>query len=266
MGLSIEISAKVPRQGLLRRLKGRADTLSDIESVCRSFVAEQQLEDIWTFERRDNSLWMELHSVEEPLHLSLEGDRLSLSARTSTAGPGYHAHVVDIIDQLGRVLGLEWTLDKAGGDDTDYYTDRDFARLQTAMADQHVGVSKMLLDISEEEDTSFLISQLSPSLGVLSHGHFAATPRGYRDKAYYLTVSGSEGSERLAFAADWYPWWTRRVDGEFWNRAGQVIAWQQVPWRPAQSEAETQSISMALRCFMRAKKLGTTSPIPTKEI
>src|ERR1044071_3478953 len=49
-----------------------------------------------------------LFPIEEPLELWLGEDRLWCSAKTSTAGPGYHAHVVEFLDLIAEDLGVGW--------------------------------------------------------------------------------------------------------------------------------------------------------------
>ena len=63
-----------------------------------------------------------------------------VSAKTSSAGPGYHAFFISCLDQIEKRLGLAWNWsedERVGGEPTDetcHALSRDFSALQSDMA------------------------------------------------------------------------------------------------------------------------------------
>src|SRR4051812_16390482 len=78
-----------------------------------------------------------LHPCAEEVELSMPGPAtLVASAKTSTAGPGYHAYLCDLLHRLGDDLGIAWDGpdDEAGtGDGTGYFYSGDRAALEAEM-------------------------------------------------------------------------------------------------------------------------------------
>src|SRR4051812_39896471 len=74
------------------------------------------------------TLWLGLHPAEERIEISTTGGgRVVVSARTSGAGPGYHAFVCELLDAVGARLDVRWQgPDPTGqtGDETGYFHDR----------------------------------------------------------------------------------------------------------------------------------------------
>ena len=50
-----------------------------------------------------------LHPAEEPFELRVEGDQLFAQGKTSSAGPGYHAFLIDWLERIAAEEGFTWT-------------------------------------------------------------------------------------------------------------------------------------------------------------
>src|SRR5215210_5243558 len=71
-----------------------------------------------------------LHPAASPAEIRLGGSgRVRVHAVTSPAGPGYHAHLCDTLDQLATDFDLEWD-EAETQDSTDYFATRDRAALE----------------------------------------------------------------------------------------------------------------------------------------
>jgi hypothetical protein len=95
MGLGLNLLAAVPRGGL-RRQPGREAIFESITKTVNEFARRQPapLSD-WTWAATQGDvLHVSLFPVEEDIEFSVDSQRVTCSAKTSTAGPGYHAHVI----------------------------------------------------------------------------------------------------------------------------------------------------------------------------
>ena len=119
MGLGFYISAEVPKRGLLRRPVEPAGLFSEVETEMRSILQGHPLLPFLQFRRSDAELEINLYPGEEPAILTLEGERLTLSEKTSSAGPGYHAWLIDLVDAVSAKLKLEWQWSHPEGDTGD---------------------------------------------------------------------------------------------------------------------------------------------------
>jgi len=82
-------------------------------------------------------LYLELHPAEEDVRFFVDDhDYLICSARTSSAGPGYHAFLVELLEMIQGPAKISWIWDdeeKEFMDETTYFSKRDFNTLQMEM-------------------------------------------------------------------------------------------------------------------------------------
>lgn len=205
-------------------------------------------------------------ATEEPISFVVEGADVVVSARTSGGGPGYHAHVVRLLDHLAESLQLGWRADDNEGDDAGYWRTRDFVRLQQEMADW---LRQIAVIVSNEADKSSLLGiavglNLDPRFAILP-GH-AATPDGFRPLSYFRGIAGSGDAEILLAAAAWFPWWNEKPDASDWERLGRGMLWTRVKWHSRESPGDHAISGAALACFDRARKLDPHLVLPKSEI
>jgi hypothetical protein len=72
-----------------------------------------------------------LHPAGGLVALRVMADHVEVLAKTSDVGAGYHAFLVSLLESAARDLGVAWEWDDKSG----YAQHRDFARLQTRMAE-----------------------------------------------------------------------------------------------------------------------------------
>ena len=94
---------------------------------------------------------LKLVPFEEDVYGNWQNGKLCISAKTNSAGPGYHAYLIDILDGLGvKPTSVE---DEAG-----YYETRDYTALQNEMAHWLKVVGSMVVDAIDKGSSNLAVS------------------------------------------------------------------------------------------------------------
>lgn len=266
MGLGLEISAPLPTRGWLRRTPTAEALLDEVAAEARACIDEPLLREhaYLTRDEDDDELCLWLHPGTEPIEFSVLEGRLTCSAKTNPAGPGYHVYVVELLERLGERLKLQWEwLDADGepGDECGYHESRDFESVQAQMMNWVHALCRHLVD---SDLTSMSVCLPMGGGPVLENG--IATPVGQYDPDWLseLAAPASERSWKLGMA--FFSWWDRGCDAEFWRRYGTVIATMQLPWHPPESPEEERLYRTALDAFDKCRELDPHANIPDLEI
>lgn len=213
----------------------------------------------------DGRLYIHVHPAEESIEFVVTEDgRLLCSARTSGAGPGYHAWLVGTLERLGEAFGFQWDFAPGDldGDETGYALHRSFDRLQQEMTVWLRAIATEILELEGEGIVSLGLN-LAGDL-ILDPPELVVTPLGPRSREWFETAATEAGAR--AAAPEHFPWWNEAPDAEMWTRCGLVIAWCDVGWSvPIDDEVE-RPIHDVLTCFDRARALDANCELPESEI
>jgi len=265
MGLGIYITGEPERSGLLRRrpssetlfdaIKGAAADLIDDSLTRRFFLSEQGTSELALF----------LHPAEENVGISYDGRDVTLSAKTSSAGPGYHAWLVNFVEHIGERVGITWDWrdgDEDSADETDYHSHRDFGRLQAAMANWLQEFSKYFLNESDLDSLNICLPlDFSPV-----HEHFAISPMGVWEREWFECVIRADADEIGDIAQTFFPAWRRSEDALYWRNFGLTMCWMELPWHVPATKHEKAMYQLTVDAFARARELDPTSDLPHAEI
>jgi hypothetical protein len=261
MGLGIQVSAHLRRSrfAFLRsviRPDAVADALVDcargtpLEGMASKLPAES-----------DSRLLVRLHPCAEPVYIDFNGELLTLSAKTSNVGPGYHAFLVDCLDSLQKALGLVWIWDEENSDETDYFGQRDFGDLQRTMAEQ-VRFLFAVIDNQYGDDFEHglqisLPMDFSPRLapGV------ASTPVGPMDRSKIAEIGKFDQTRAAAFCASYLPWWNKGFDGSFFTGLALNAIWIEHRWAKPVDDIERTSIARTRSWIAKARERGAANSL-----
>ncbi len=139
MGLGIHVGAEIPRKGILKRILPNQDIFDLIEYLAISFLKKNTLDHACST-RNEEVLYLSFHPSEEDVYFYATDDNdIVCSAKTSSAGPGYHALLIELLDYIDQNSDISWIWESEESeyqDETGYYFHRDFQKLQIAMAEQ----------------------------------------------------------------------------------------------------------------------------------
>jgi hypothetical protein len=261
MGLRIEIHAPLAKREI-------EDVFAEIEAGLNTVVTDPILKAGMRIEREEVSLLAFLHPANEPVFFDVADGKLTCSAKTSGAGPGFHAWLVDTLEALDRATTLRWNWtagNGCAGDESGYHERRDMALLQQEMAKWLALVGEQIIKLAGEEYGHIGVSM---PLGVVVEGeYFTCSSLGYWTRDWFKDLVGISDPVLLAATArEFFPWWQRELDASFYKNHGLVLMWCQVAWRrPAGDEADDEQcrvVELAIASFQKARELDPAIELP----
>lgn len=253
MGLGLRFGWELKRRWPLEV----RERLHAIASSGERFMRIHGLDMLYTASFSDEGLEVFLHPIEEPVRFYAEGGYLVVEARTSSAGPGYHAFVVEWLDQLASAEGFKWQVALGDGDfcdETNYVTDRDFPALQQAMADLFKAIAKYVLQAEANG-----LSQFNLSL-----------PVGFEVQGDYFAINGL-GFWSRHFFDDFIPelfcaWWTYGLDAKALANMAISKMWRDVYWHPPVTEEERRDLAAIQALAARARQFDPLVDLPDRAL
>ncbi len=158
--------------------------------------------------------------------------RLKLIARTSPAGPGYHAYLVTLLRQFAVDFEFAWEPPPGDHDPGCFFVNGDHARLETLF--HH-----------------WLAARCQQALTRVKEPYSVGLPRGvrYLHPGPVLTPTGPRSLDWLKRVAaeetagdDFFAWWTPKLDAEFYKGRALARLWMDFPHRPPLTEFEGEMI------------------------
>lgn len=166
--------------------------------------------------------------LEEEVSFFVEADRLVVSAKTSSLGPGYHASLIEALDALASAEDIRWIETEDRFDESGYFESHDFAALQHA----HNESLKQMSVVAKSADLMDAVLPVKVGmptwLDVKGIDAFALTQRGPRDRSFFDAPD----------PARHFPWWDRDLTRAARLGIAEALLWIAFPWRAPLSEAE----------------------------
>lgn len=220
---------------------------SRLIDVARRWSADQGLQDLFYASSSDAGVWLTFYPPAGGIEFDVEGYGISFGTKTSIAGPGYHAAIVELCDRLQSELEIAWRWG-SGGDETGFALDRDFEALQDAFLDQAAAFGEFHRDqvgIAEGHAVNL------PEGLAVDCFRDVATPLGpVRNQLFLDAPDSSEDAEALARQI--FPWWSKALDQEFWMNTLRALLWTEVQWRaartPWESHVRQAALALGARC------------------
>ena len=240
----------------LRTTPRHSAPLQTIERALRA----QFVEVVEHIRGSDAYLAVGLHPAAEDVEFACEGDTVTVSAKTSTAGPGYHEFVCELLERVGDELGARWApaVDDEAGDETGFFTSHDRGALEAEMLLWLRGLCGVIA-----EEAAGGLSDLSVGLPIdtqyESEG-LIVTPMGPRDRAW---LEATKEDPRRGI--DLFPWWTHGFGAE--HALGRALArmWTEARWRPPLDAAERGLFERIDADLRRAYALNPSLDLPWAE-
>jgi hypothetical protein len=216
----------------------------------RSWAAEQGLNELFYGASTEAGIWISFYPPAGEIEFEIEPGGIGFGVKTSIAGPGYHAALVDLCDHLQIELGIVWRWE-GGGDQTNYAVHRSLAELQEDFLDQLFAHCEFLKeDMGSEVRHAFNL----PEGWAMDGYEGVATPLGPVAARRFLDVLDVP-SDAETLAKRLYPWWGREIDQAFWVSALRALLWTDVRWRGARTRWETHVHSAALTLGERLRSV-----------
>jgi hypothetical protein len=243
------------------RLFDRA-TLEEFEKWLSNVAFEELEWTQWTEDDEGNPcLMMQLHPGAEPMMLSnCEDGALLLAAATSSAGPGYHIFICDLIRKMGQVHGLEWITDDEVEfyDETGYFETGDKQRLYDEFATWIGALTARVQELSRDGAKFHLAMPFD--------GHQFDVPEPILTQLGPRTMDWLETvSKEPITGQDIFPWWEDGHGAEYHLGRAVCYMWNAVRWRDPLTETEAELLEAVLRHLDCAYNLDADLKYPWPE-
>ncbi len=207
----------------------------------------------------ETSLEIGVVPICDPIRFNFQDNRLAVSLRSSNAGPGYHAAVIDMLDKIAQSLSVTWHRVASNGemlDETGFATGRDFAALQARMA-VFLGQLCKTIAFDADDDSDHLRKVtfcLPQGLGLLPGK--VACPLGFAPLKWVSEVQTMEDEDVLDTAAGFFRWWQYGLTQATWAQLLRAQLWQNAEWRPVRSESDRLVLKQIRHSYARATSGG----------
>ncbi len=261
MGIGFGVTARVPAPD--GKIMSRGTLFAAIRKAVEDSCEDPYLASLMEFGEHEHELAVVLHPGAEAIFFVWDPDgTVTADSKTSGTGPGYHAYAVDVVRAVGKLCGIEWDW---SADETGYATSGNFEDLQDQMAEFLKALGAAFLKDGRMKDALPMAVNMAMFAPVpVSGGPFSITPAGPRSRSFWEAVKRGENLKQ--HAREFYPWWTRERDADYYRKTGLVLLWSEITWRPPADEREEATMRLAIDCFERAAELNPKLALPQAEI
>ena len=258
MGLGITMN--IPTMGIFKE-----KTRKKIRAYFEELPSVVPGQDVRVYED-DEGFQVRLVPFEENVYVRFEENAAVISARTNSAGPGYHAYFVGVLDNLARETGAKLSADSVD-DETEYYASRDFLGLQGSMTAWASSLANVVIENYGGRDYKNLAISMPLEQTPVSEDGFVCYPLGYLDE---LTFRKMQRKEDLGtIMPRFFLWWDEGLTADFYRKAALSMMWQEVNWLPPiaaeDGRVDDSVYRSVLACLEKAWALDGTLAYPEAE-
>jgi hypothetical protein len=201
------------------------------------------------------ALRVTLHPAAEDVDLRLSpAGKVKVTARTSPAGPGYHAHLCGLLRQFAADFDFTWDDPPADADPARYFATGDRERLERHFLHWLASACSAALQASTP-DGRYQIGM--PRQPRFRHPGPVLTPTGPRPLGWLKRVA-ADGTA----GADFFPWWGPDLDAAFYRGRAVTHLWLEFRGRPPLTDAEGELVDQIAADLANAFDLDPTVELP----
>jgi hypothetical protein len=227
---------------------------NELEPICRRDLTE-----------RKSSLLCTFHPAAEEVEISLIGShQLTVSANTSTVGPGYHIYLCQLLHKWTNAFGIQWRKNTCE-DDSEFFDEAEYfftgkeENVYKHMATWIRSLTGLFFDGNLDPNHNGTPLCMPMNVSFRSEA-LAITPLGPRDRDWLHGVS--VGSIE---AMEFFPWFDAEPNAKYFLNRALVQMWSSVRWRKPINEKETALLQSVANSLARAYALDTTLTFPWNE-
>lgn len=236
------------------RLEGQLETEKDFEAVLGLFkeLCEKMHLKMEAFEH------FALIDVcpEGFVECSYKDSYITVSAQTNVAGPGFHAYVCTLFDEIIKISPMEL----ATYDPTGYFETRDFDKLKHDVFFRWLqDIGNYVLEAQEEGEDLFISWPLDYYRPKAKKG-FVVTPMGY------IAVNDFQSDDMDAIANRFFVWNQIGRDALYYRSAAINLLWKECYYTFSNMNEYTEKMADTILDYLEiAHKLDASLPLPMEE-
>lgn len=266
MGYGIKVTGTASRAGLFGFGVRHSTTLKLIHEAFDATVTEPIPRRFLLCQKTEDALFVRLHPTTEHVEISINGSQILVSAKTSTAGPGYHAHLIDVLDNVSELAGIKFdcTKNDESGDETGYHEHRSIELLRDESVLWLRTICDHILDSSKVDG----LVQVNMPTGFdrVASDYFAMTPMGEFPREWFEQISHSNRDTVEDMAERFFPAWRGPERAEYWANIARYLMLWHVEWTVAANERQRQCYEDAIACMEYARHLDPALEVPDAEL
>lgn len=247
MPIEIVVQAPSPRKGLLSRISP--------EELFAKIAADIGSEARWWYRHvldGNPALTVNIYPGSAGITFAASGATIKAFADTQAQGPGYHQHVVELLERLGKECGLNWQLVH---DSTTYWQSRNRTILERSFTEWLEELARQMVGQSGS-GTSAVVC-LSQDVRY-DYPAQTVTQLGPRSEEWISEVSRGAWQYQ-----EFWPWWKHGQGPESWLGRALMLMWADHPWRAPLNELEQALTDDIHFCLTQAHEDSSLS-IPWK--
>ena len=248
---SIQIDGQAARRGLIPRMPPGDRLLAGVEQWLRAAYPDQVRAMVHdTSGEGQTILSVGLHPAAPALTMAAtDSGRVTVTAETAAAGPGYHRFVGRMLERMADGAGIEWP-----SEDSERFAFADRPVVERA----YLGWLGPALTQARDAWRNGARSQLGLSHGTrFTFDGVVATALGPRDEAW---LAAAATDTRVAI--DVAPWWADAPDAHYLLNRALTLMWLDVRWRPPAVDGEAALLEDVHRLLTKAYTTDPNLPYP----
>ncbi len=200
-------------------------------------------------------LHVHFHPVAEPAQIRLGSScKVSVHAKTTPAGPGYHAHLCELLIDFAEDHEFTWNEPAADRDPVNYFSHPDPERLERHFLHW---LSRECSQALRRSAPDAVIAVGIPRPNRFCHPGPVLTPLGPQSMDWLKHVATEPASGRSFF-----PWWSKDLNADFYMRRALTDLWLAFPWRTPLTEAEGEVVDQIAADFVNAYEANPHAELP----
>ncbi|HEY7589798.1 MAG TPA: hypothetical protein VH723_02325, partial [Candidatus Limnocylindrales bacterium] len=263
LSVGLRIVGQAAKRGLIPRLPSADALLGEVERWLGMEARETATGAPWVaFGTPLATLRTSLHPAATDVEfIADEAARLTVTATTAEAGPGYHTYLCQLLKRLGTDVNIEWEPADASvgtGDETGYFESGRRSDAETALLFWLRDNLQAACDARERGKPPVQLVAV-PGHRFTFEGAIA-TALGPRDDDWLKTAVNDP-----RVAADVWPWIADAMDARYLLNRALVLMWTRVRWRAPGTDEERETIEEVLRLLRKAFPFDPDLAYPWRE-
>jgi hypothetical protein len=211
------------------------------------------------------ALFVFIHPAGEEVEFMVpEPGRITVSAKTSTVGPGYHTALCQLLQRFGEERNVRWNPageeDDACQDETGYFFTDDRKAVEDEMLLHLRTIARVSVETLEATGSTLKAWHMPTSHSYSEYPGGIHTPVGVRSEEWIRAVVDDPRNGK-----DIYPWWDDGLTPSFFLGRALCDLWARVRWRPVLTDEEYDDWDLIHRDLYRAYDANPLLDYPFRE-
>lgn len=266
MGYGIYVTGAAAKRSLFGFAQGSTNMIETVRKAFDAKVTDPLQRRLMHWGKDDGKLTLQLHPSAEDVEISLNAGDILISAKTSSAGPGYHTMLADLLDQIAShaKIVLSWEDQGEGGaDETGYHEHRDMGLLHDETIRWLKTISRHIAEAGEDS-SGWLLNMPIGDRAI--RDAFALAPMGEFPREWFLSVCDANDKETVVLAEGFFAAWHGPHRAEYWANIGRYLILWELDWTAPIKDAERALYETMLACYDRTRQFDPSMTLPENEI